>query len=135
MGETATGLIMFCITVVFGNAPTPWALLFKNKDTFDAATAAFKNPAAMTFNPDNFCVSDDFGQTIDVKRSAVHAVMYEDMEQSKIAQIERGLHQTRTQIAAERAGQADPAISGFMRSRTQGPAVLSPGPFNGAFRQ
>jgi len=124
---------MFSMTIVFGSAPVPWTLLFKTKEAFDAAMQTYRNSKATSFEGVNFTTTDDFGQTIDVKRDAIHGVMFEDMEQSKVAHIERGLHQTRTQIAAERAGQADPGISAYVRTRQQGPAVISP--FNGAFRQ
>jgi hypothetical protein len=123
---------MFSMTIVFGPVPTPWTLLFKSEETFQTAMTLARTPAVASFERDNLTVADDFGQILDVKRSSVHGIMFEDMEQSRMAQIERGLHNTRTQIAAERAGQADPSISSYVRTRQQGPAVISP--FNGAFR-
>ena len=55
-------------------------------------------------------VADDFGQraTIDIK--SIHGFMLEDMEQSKLAHIERGLHQARTQARAQQMATADPVL-------------------------
>lgn len=124
---------MFSMTILFGTSPVPWTLLFKTQESFDNARTIYNTPALQTFSGEALELIDDFGQQANIKRASIHGVLFEDMEQSKLAHIERGLHQTKTQIAAERAGQADPAISSWMRTRQQGPAVLQP--FNGAFRQ
>ena len=55
------------------------------------------------------------------------------MDKELLSKIEQGLHQVRTQIKADTAGRADPAISNAVRSRQQGPAVLTPGIGNGRF--
>lgn len=123
---------MFSMTISFGNSGTQ--LLFKTKEAFEAAKEKYKTSKATNFEGDELHLIDDYGIEILVKRSAVHGTMFEDLDQSKLGHIERGLHQVRLQIAADKAGMAAPDIVAHMRTRGQGPAVLAPN-FNGAFRQ
>jgi len=123
---------MFLITAVFGSASAH--LMFKTPDTFAAAAALAKNPAAQTFNPEMVSITDDFGQTLEIKRSSVHGFLFEDTDQSMMIQVERGLQQLRSQIIADKTAGADPAIRQHMQQKMQGPPVLTPG-FNGVFRQ
>lgn len=123
---------MFSMTISFGNSGTQ--LLFKNEESFSAAKTAYKTSRA---TGDELHLIDDYGIEIMVKRASIHGAMFEDLDQTKLGHIERALHQTRLQIAGEKAGMAAPDISAHMRARMGGPAVLSPsfgGP-NGAFRQ
>ena len=127
---------MFSLTIVFGTSPVPWTLIYKAKESFDAAQSAYHNSKATSFEGDELNLTDDFGQTCSIKRASIHGALFEDLDQSRLAHVERGLHQMRTQIAADKAGMAAPDISAYMKTRSMGggPAVLSPG-FNGAFRQ
>lgn len=50
--------------------------------------------------------------------------MVEDMDKTKMAHIEMALHQARTQIAGNKAAEADPAIR--TASMMRGPAVINP---------
>lgn len=120
---------MFSMTISFGNSGTQ--LLFKTKEAFEAAKEKYKTPKTTSYE---LHLIDDYGIEILVKRSAVHGAMFEDLDQSKLGHIERGLHQVRLQIAADKAGMAAPDIVAHMRTRGQGPAVLAPN-FNGAFHQ
>jgi hypothetical protein len=124
---------MFSMTIVFGSSPVAWTLLFKTQEAFDSARTNYNCATLTSFDGKTFECLDDYGQHAIIARSSIHGVMFEDLEQSKLAGVERGLHQTRTQIMAEQAGRSDPAIASYMRTRQQGPAVMTP--FNGAFRQ
>ncbi len=125
---------MFSMTIVFGPTPVPWTLLFRTEETFNSAMIVARTPAVATFERENLTITDDYGQVLDVKRSAIHGIMYEDMTQSQLAYVERGLHQARNQIAAEQAARTDPVISNYRpMTQRQGPPVITP--FNGAFRQ
>jgi hypothetical protein len=121
------------MTIVFGASPVPWTLLFKTQEAFNDAIVSFKNPA--TLDNKNFDITDDYGQHISLKRDSIQGVMFEDMTKSSLAHIERGLHQMRTQIAANNMGKADPSIAAFMRTQMQAPGVITPFAPNGAFRQ
>lgn len=117
---------MFSITVVFGSPATPATLLYHTKE---AAELAWNSP-----QPGNMLTyKDDFGQIVSVRETSFHGALFEDMEKSALTHVERSLHQMRTQIKANSAGKADPAIAAHLRSMGQGPAVLSPG-MNGGMR-
>ena len=124
---------MFAMTIVFGASPVPWTLMFRTQEAFNDAIINFKNPS--TFDSKDFDITDDYGQHVSLKRDAIQGVMFEDMTKSKLAHIERGLHQMRVQIEANNMGRADPSISAFMRSQAGAPGVITPFAANGAFRQ
>lgn len=125
---------MFSMTILFGNPALPWTLLFKTEETANAAWASYRATKANSFEGDELHITDDFGQTASIKRASIHGALFENMDESKLAHVERGLHNLRTQIAADKAGMADPAIMAHMRTKQmQSPAMLGLGP-NGAFR-
>ena len=124
---------MFSLTVVFGPAAAQSVLLYKTKDALDAALQNYRSDRTTTFEGGDFNAIDDFGQTVLLKRISIHGVMAEDMEVSKLAYIERVLHQNRTHARAEQMAAEDPVLK-TARMRNAGAAMLSPG-FNGAFRQ
>lgn len=120
---------MHLLTIVFGPSPTPIAFLFKSpqladKAYFDIETA--KQSKAGSVN-----IIDEFGQRGCFEVATVHGFVLEDMDQSKLAHIERGLHQMRTQAKAQQMAGSDPALR--TAAMTQGPAILSPMPGNGRF--
>jgi hypothetical protein len=125
---------MFSMTIIFGDSPTPWTLLYKTKESFDTARTAYNTPALSAFDGKTLDLADDYGQQAVIRRESIHGVLFEDLNQSMLGAVERGLHQLRTQIAANKAGRADPSIMEHMRQQQHGPAVLAPG-FNGGFRQ
>lgn len=113
---------MYLLTIVFGPVPTPWALLFQkpeaaDKTFMDLETA--KKEKAPTVS-----VADDFGQRATIDTVFIHGFMLEDMEKSKLAHIERGLHQARTQARAQQQAAADPVLKNA--AMMQGPAMLNP---------
>lgn len=120
---------MHSLTIVFGPSPVPWVLLFKTKESAETAR--------MRVNETNdMLVADDFGQEIHIRKESIHGIMLEDMEQSKLAHIEQGLHRARTQAKAQQMAAADPTLR--TAQMMGGPAMLQPGfgggPGNGAFR-
>jgi hypothetical protein len=119
---------MFSVTIAFGASNVPWTLLYKTEDQLNSAKSTFEmSPPGSVIR-----LRDDYGQEISIDRNSIHAVMFEDMRQSKMAHIERALFQKRMEIEANNMGRADPAIAAAMQSR--GPSVITPafGP-NGAF--
>jgi hypothetical protein len=124
------------MTIVFSATPVPWTLLFKTTEAYNNAIISFKNPA--TFDSQYFDLTDDFGQRVSIKRDAIQGVMFEELAKSKLAHIERGLHQYRIQVEANNMGRADPMISEALRqaqrAQMQGPPVIQPFS-NGPFRQ
>lgn len=125
---------MFSITIAFGSSGA--SLLFKTEETFAAAKDKYRSSKATSFEGDELHLIDDFGMEISIRRASIHGATFEDMDHTKLAHVERGLHQFRTQIAADKAGMTAPDISAYLRGRGAGPAVISPNfGSNGAFRQ
>jgi hypothetical protein len=110
---------MFSITISFGNPATMWTLMWRDKEKAIAAIKQFSTVE------DSLIVSDDFGQEAHIKRADIHGVMLEDMELSKLAHIERALHQARVQAQGQQAAENDQVLRA-QRARS-GPAVLTPG--------
>ena len=104
---------MYLITVPVGNAV--WCLLYKEQKNAESAFNTIDAMAAPV------CITDDFGQTLQLSAPPA-GMLYEDLEQSKLAQIERMLHQARTQARAQSLASADPGL----RSGVMGPAPISP---------
>lgn len=111
---------MFIINVALGN--TSWRLLFK--DEARAVTASLDLTTAWERNADALIsINDDFGQTIRMRGSAIHGMMTEDMDKTKMAHVEMALHQARTQGLATKMAQTDPALKA---QASMSPNVLNP---------
>jgi len=126
---------MFSMTIVFGASPMPWALLFRTQESFDNARTVYNTPSLTDFHGKILELTDDYGQHIVVERSSIHGVMFEDMTKSKMAHIERGIHQMKTQVEANNLAKTDPTLLAAMRSQMNPPGVITPFAANGAFRQ
>ena len=119
---------MFSLTVSFGPGPaTMWTLMFRTEDSAIAASAIMHDKS------DRININDDFGQSLNVERNTVHGWMSEDMNLSKLAHVERALHQARMQAEGQMAAESDHVLRAA-RAR-QGSAILTPGiPGNGMMR-
>lgn len=117
---------MFSLTIVFGPSPVPWVLLFKSQESANAAFELAKNQRPLLL------LTDDYGQGIALNSGSIHGAMLEDMEQSKLAHVEQGLHRARTQAKAQSMAQSDPVLKAA--AMMGGAPMLQPGFGNGAFR-
>jgi hypothetical protein len=125
---------MFSLTIVCGPGPMAWTLMFKEKtDAMNAMNAIGEH------NGKFLETEDDFGQRVVIEKNQAHGFMLEDLEQSRLAHIERALHQARTQAKGAELAEADPVLK-QARHRAQGgilpmiqpmPAGFGP---NGGFR-
>lgn len=111
---------MFSITVFHGPAQ-PLVFLFKTKEAFNAAQLNTRYKW--------WSITDDFGNHGDFQVSMVSSVLAEDMEQSKLATIERSLHVARIQSAVNSRAMADPALKTMLGGG--GPAMIAPAGLNG----
>ena len=123
---------MFCLNIAVGS--TVWALLFNSHEAADNAAQTLKTPdSPHTFSPNLTCVvTDDFGQMFTAPYTAIHGCLLEDLDKTKLAYIERALHQQLTQLEAQKRWEQHPAH----RAMARGPGVIAPGfgPMgNGAF--
>ena len=112
---------MFSLTIVFGPGPMVWTLMFK---TEERAREEVEN-----ILPNKNCLlRDDFGQECEIIAGTLHGHMLEDLDQSKLAHIERALHQTRTKLKADELADADPAIRQARRQSQGGLGMIQPMP-------
>lgn len=111
---------MYAVNIALGT--TVWRLLFKTEEKARETFAFVQNP--LPLKNAAFKVEDDYGQTMGWTEGAIAAMMFEDLDQSKLANIELFLHQHRVQAAAQKAAQSDPGLRAS--AAMGGPSVLTP---------
>lgn len=128
---------MFSLSVAFGSGSgiIVWGFMFKTKEKADEAIAKLKavDSYAMgaTGNPNTtISIEDDYGQSGTIGRNHIQGFMLEDMAQTKLAQVERHLHDAKMRMAATSAINSDPGLK--FAATQAGPAMLGTGP-NGRF--
>lgn len=109
---------MHTLTIAFGAMAT--TLSFR---TAEAAQAAFQ--LASNTDDTNLLIADEFGAQLFVPIGEVKGAVIDNLLLSKEARIEMGLHQARTQHAAQQRVSSDPVLrqSSIVGG---GPAMLSP---------
>ena len=121
---------MFSLTIAFGPGNGMWTLMWREKEKADAAWDALALAKAANAV---LQISDEFGQECVSEIAAVHGAMLEDLNLSKLAHIERALHQARVQAEGQTMAESDHVLRAA-RAR-QGSAILTPGiPGNGMLR-
>jgi len=110
---------MFCVNIAVGNSC--WRLLFRDEEK---AKAAFENLTPRNLAALTVHVEDDFGQVCNAITTSINAVMFEDLDKAKMANVELFLHQQRVQAMATKAAQSDPGLRANVMMN--GPAMLSP---------
>lgn len=108
---------MYSLTIVFGNPSTTWRLLFKSKEKAETATGLLSDHPTQDLH-----ISDDFGQSANIKANTINGRMLENLDESQNAYVEMQLHNWRVQAKSQERGRADPAL----RAAQRGPAVISP---------
>lgn len=117
---------MYLLSIIVGNASV--ALMYQSEEKAAAAATLLEQHDAQGFN---FAVlSDDFGQTAQIRMKDFHAFIIEDMDRSKMARAEQIIHNARCQAAAQKMGQADAGL----RAHHGSPAVITPGMGTNGFR-
>jgi hypothetical protein len=122
---------MHCLTIHVGELV--WSMLYKDEKRAMLAEALLTNnhrPLNIAEPGSQIVITDDFGQEAHVLPKSLHGWMLEDLDLSKLAHIEKGIHNAHTQADYNKRAQSDPAL----RAGAQGPAIFSPGS-NGLFRQ
>lgn len=125
---------MHSLTIWFGPAAAFCQLLFKTEEKATLAYNAYVDFNLSEGTSGSLIGSDDFGQSFAFDLKTVSGILLEDLDQSQLGQIERGLHQARSQAKAQVRGMEDPVIKESLRKQQMGPAVMSPipgGRFNG----
>lgn len=120
---------MFSITVALANTQIVWTLLYKTKAVADSAWRGLLELHSNLKQDAGVC--DEFGQMVMLPVGAIAGVLFEDLDQSKMAHIERAMHTERVKIQAQNAAQSDPIIKNAMRTAQRGPAIFDPTMQNG----
>jgi hypothetical protein len=110
---------MFCVNIALGN--TVWRLLYRNEEKAKADFTMLEH-AKLGKEPARR-VTDDFGQEFS-GGDQIAALMFEDLDKAKMANVELFLHQQRTQALATKAAQSDPGLRAS--SAMSSPRVLDP---------
>jgi len=109
---------MYLISVTIGRAqPLVWGLLFRDEKKALDALASLRAVGDID-------VTDDHGQRLVAKGGDIGPIMFENMLESKIATIERALHDQRIRHAIGTRMRSEPGLQQFAMSG--GPAVFSP---------
>lgn len=114
---------MHSLSIALGNVS--WRLLFKTKESIQIAVDTCRTGTTA------IDITDDFGQQCFAVRKAIHGMLIEDMDLSKLGTIEVALHGARTNVDANHRAQTDPALRASRL--TGGPAMIQPGIGNGRF--
>ena len=118
---------MHLLTVVFGPTSTSLAFLFRNEEQAQTELEALERAMLLETETSLVVIDDDFGQHAAIRIKSLHGFLLENMEESKLAHIERGLHNARTQARANQAAQSDPVLKSAMAGMSPvNPAMLSP---------
>lgn len=97
---------MHRITVVFGSSGTQ----FFYSDRANAERAFDSLEAAKKAQGTTVSIADEYGQRACLDVAAIHGYVLENLEESKLAHIELGLHQARMQAKANEMGRVDPVL-------------------------
>lgn len=122
---------MFSITFFVTATAAPIVLLFKGEESLKAALAKYDSLDHVVLGNGDLSpmslVEDDFGQSLQVQKP-VTAMLVQDLKLAQQADIERGVHQARTQAMANDRAKTDPLLLQHMRASQQGPSVMTPFP-------
>jgi hypothetical protein len=116
---------MFSLSVAL-DGPVIWALMFKTKESAEKAWSAASELAPQIA----VTISDDFGQKVLLTGDKFIGAVLEDLSLTRLAHIERYLHEARTRAKAQQDAHADPVLR--TAAMAQGPSMISPmgnGPF------
>src|SRR3972149_9304506 len=113
---------MFSISVAFG--AIAYTRIFRPPEAatkaLDALSALPVHGLGIQMPATDVQVADDFGQILRCK-PAPTAMLYEDLEASKLLHVEYKLHQVRIQAETQKRAEADASLRAG-----RGPAVLTP---------
>ncbi len=127
---------MFSLTIVFGPGPMVWTLMYKTEES----AREIKQTLRSNTNDDHAMITyiaDDFGQECELVTNEIKGWMLEDLEQSRLAHIERALHQARTQAKGAEIADSDPVLKQARHRSQGGMPMIQPVPGfgpNGGFR-
>lgn len=117
---------MYSLSIAIG--AMSWRMLYQDEEKAKAAYTALKDTTVP-----NVEISDEYGQigTFKTAMNGLGAIMLEDMEKSKMAEIDLALHRQRLQLLAQKMAAADPAIRAASGAGLQQLSPMGNGQFRG----
>lgn len=109
---------MYSLTIHFGPNAVCWQFLFKDKERVSTYTQIFEKGVAFVD------LSDDYGQSANIKMTTVHGWLLEDLDLVEEAQIQRSLVNARAQAKLNSRASQDPTLRAAQAMR--GPAMIQP---------
>ena len=96
---------MYSLSIAIG--AMSWRMLYQDEEKAKTAYAALKDTTVPAVE-----IADDYGQVGVFKTGmgVLPAVMLEDMDKSKMAEIDIAIHRQKVQMLAQKMAAADPAI-------------------------
>lgn len=118
---------MYSVSIAF--SVVCWRLLYKTEEKanehFNFISDALHGDKTMDFSVNQrISLEDDFGQRCSLRTKDIGGVMVENMDQSKLGNIEVMLHNARTQTTAQRQAETDPVLRASRPHAS--PAIISP---------
>lgn len=114
---------MFTLSIAVGRAqPMVWTLMFRTQKAADEAVTTLRDSVGTV------SLTDEFGQTFDGTKADIVGSLFEDLEQSRLAHVERTLQVELVKAATITRMRSNPAFSSLASA---GPAMLQPGMING----
>lgn len=94
---------MYSLSIAIGMMS--WRMLYQDEARAKEAYEKLKDTTVPTIE-----IADDYGQIGTFKPMACPALMLEDMDKSKMAEVDMALHRQKVQMLAQKMAAADPAI-------------------------
>jgi hypothetical protein len=114
---------MYLISVLVGRSqPIVWSLMFRDENNAIAALGRLREVGDVD-------VADEFGQRLCAKGGDLGPILFENMEVSRAAAIERTVNEQKIRAGCVTRMQSDPALK--IATMSGGAPMLSPAGFNG----
>jgi len=118
---------MFAVNVIIGSVCIPF--MFRQEETARAAASQLTHDPTQAFGMTRWIsLVDDFGHELAVESKSISGFILEDMDKTKLAHVERALHQERTQRLVQKTAEADPGLRMSSSKLQNGPGILTPFP-------
>lgn len=118
---------MYSLSIVLGSMS--WRLLYTKEENarrdFQLVQSAISRDKTMQFSAhDKIDLTDDYGQEMTANARSLHGAMLEDLDKTKVGNVEFALHGARANVDAQKRAESDPVLRS---SRTmQHAPIISP---------
>lgn len=109
---------MFAINITYGHNDSQKALLFKTSENADGAAMTLDGIGAKS--QDMLEISDDFGQSFNLRKDSLTSWSYEDLDKTAEMQVEIAIHNQKVQARAQSAVMNDPQVRASMAMASMG---------------